>query len=130
MFGFLKRLMTHADSRSSTMDPWVLSEDEQLIDDVGVYTYDKMEHVKVDVKRRKFIFKGGKKLSINQVAERLHQANTDMPLELIEDAVMEWLTEASMPDDLADGDAEDQWIHQTEAWVEAHTEKRDTSVYG
>lgn len=124
MFGFLKRLMTHADTRSSTMDPWALSEDEQLIDHVGVYTYDELEHVKVDIKRRKFIFKGGKKLSINQVAERLHQANTDMPLELIEDAVMEWLTEASMPDDLADGDAEDQWIHHTEAWVEAHSKKR------
>lgn len=58
-----------------------------------------------------------------------HQANTDMPLELIEDAVMEWLAEASMPEDLDDGDAEDEWIHQTNAWVEAHSEKRDAFVY-
>ncbi len=130
MFGLLKRLMARADSKALTIDPWVLSEEEQLIDDVGVYTYDALERVKVDVKRHKFVWKGGKKLSINQVAERLHQANTDMPLELIEDAVMQWLTEASMPDNLADGDAEDDWIHQTEAWVEAHTEKRDTKVYG
>lgn len=130
MFGFLKRLLLKTDSTPSTVDPWSLSEDEQLIDDVGVYTYDALEHVKLDIKRHKFIWKGGKKLSIDQVAERLHQAKPDMPLELIENDVMEWLGEASMPEDLADGDEEERWQNQIEAWVDAHTEKRKSSVYG
>jgi len=130
MFGFLKRLLLQTDSTPSTVDPWALSEDEQLIDDVGVYTYDALEHVKVDIKRRKFIWNGGKKLSIDEVAVRLHQAKPDMPLELIENDVMEWLGEASMPEDLADGDEEERWQNQIEAWVDSHAEKRESSVYG
>ncbi len=123
MFGFFKRKLTPSANDMTSSDPWTLSEDEQLEDDVGVYTYDALERIKVDVKRRKFIWKGGKKLSIEQVAERLHKAKPDMPLEYIEDAVIGWLEEASMPGDLDDGDAEHEHQERIEAWIEAHNEK-------
>lgn len=128
MFSFFKR-KAHADSTSAStpMCPWELTEDEQLLDQIGEYTYAKLEKMKVDLKLEKFKAKDGKALSIGQVAQQLHQAKPHMPLHHIEDSVMSWLEEAYEPEGITDGDMEEAVQLKIEAWLEAYEETRQTS---
>ncbi len=50
-----------------------------------------------------------------------------MPIQYIEDSVMSWLEEAYMPDDITDGDEEEEAQMKIEAWLEAHEEARQAS---
>lgn len=131
MFGFFTR-KAHADTTpaSTPMNPWELSEDEQLLDQIGEYTYAKLEKMKVDLKHETFKAKDGNALSISQVAQRLHQAKPHMPLHHIEDSVMSWLEEAYEPEGIIDGDMEEAAQLKIEAWLEAHEEARQLSEIG
>ena len=84
MFSFFKR-KAHAESNATvpSISMWELSEEQQLLDQIGDYMYAKLEAMKVDLKRRKFKGKDGKALSIGQVAQRLHKAKPHMPIQYI-----------------------------------------------
>lgn len=127
MFSFFKREATDAVSAASSISPWELSEDEQWLDQIGEYTYSKLEGLKVNLKQRKFIWRGGRALDIGQVAKRLHKSRPDMPVDLIEDSVMSWLEEAYEPEGITDGDMEEQAQLDIEAWLEAHDDARQVS---
>lgn len=127
MFSFFKREATDAVSAASSISPWELSEDEQWLDQIGEYTYSKLEGLKVNLKQRKFIWRGGRALDIGQVAKRLHKSRPDMPVDLIEDSVMSWLEEAYEPEGITDGDMEEQAQLEIEAWLEAHDDARQVS---
>lgn len=127
MFSFFKRKATDAVSAASSISPWELSEDEQWLDQIGEYTYSKLEGLKVNLKQRKFIWRGGRALDIGQVAKRLHKSRPDMPVDLIEDSVMSWLEEAYEPEGITDGDMEEQAQLDIEAWLEAHDDARQVS---
>ena len=43
-----------------------------------------LDHVDVDARKRKIVWTDGKRLSIEEVAERLHAEHPDMPRDLIE----------------------------------------------
>lgn len=131
MFGFFKR-KTHTESTDTDVpsSPWELSDDEELLDQIGEYTYARLDAQKVNLQRRKFIWKDGKALDIGQVAQRLHKAKPRMPVHHIEDAVMSWLEEAYEPEGIIDGDMEEAAQLKIEAWLEAHEESRVTSEYG
>ncbi len=131
MFSFFKRKTRIEPTPTvSSVGMWELSEEDALLDQIGVYTYDKLDTLKVDLKRRKFIWKDGKALSIDQVARRLHKAKSHMPVEDIEDSVMSWLVEAYEPEGITDGDMEEEAQLKIEAWLEAHEETRQTSEIG
>ncbi len=131
MFSFFKRKAnTESAPPASSMGMWELSEDEQLLDQIGEYTYAKLEAMKVDLERRKFKSKDGKALSIGQVAQRLHKTKPHMPIQYIEDSVMSWLEEAYMPEDITDGDEEEEAQMKIEAWLEAHEEARQDTETG
>jgi hypothetical protein len=128
MFSFFKRKSpTESTPVASSMSPWELSEDEQLLDQIGEYTYAKLKRMKVNLNRRKFKDKEGRALSIGQVAQRLHKAKPHMPLHHIEDSVMSWLEEAYEPEGITDGDMEEEAQLKIEAWLEAHDQARQTS---
>ncbi len=128
MFSFFKRkARTEPTPTVSPASMWELSEEDELLDQIGVYTYDKLETLKVDLKRRKFIGKDGKALNIDQIAQRLHKAKPHMPVEDIEDSVMSWLVEAYEPEGITDGDMEEEAQLQVEAWLEVHEETRQPS---
>lgn len=131
MFNFFKRKPS-AESTQTTppLGMWQLSEDEQLLEEIGEYTYDRLERMKVDLKRRKFRDKDGKKYDIGQIAQRLHAAKPNMPTEDIEVSVMSWLEEAYEPEGITDGDQEEQAQLQIEAWLESHEEARQESETG
>ncbi len=81
----------------------------------------------MDLEHRKFIWKKGKALSIDQVAQRLHTAKPHMPVDDIEDSVTSWLEEAYLPDDITDGDEEERILMQVQGWLEAHEVTRQIS---
>ncbi len=128
MFSFFKRKASAESTPTiAPMSPWELSEEDQLLEEIGEYTYAKLEKVGVDLEHRKFIWKKGKALSIDQVAQRLHTAKPHMPVDDIEDSVTSWLEEAYLPDDITDGDEEERILMQVQGWLEAHEVTRQIS---
>ena len=128
MFSFFKRKASAESTPTiAPMSPWELSEEDQLLEEIGEYTYAKLEKVRVDLEHRKFIWKKGKALSIDQVAQRLHTAKPHMPVDDIEDSVTSWLEEAYLPDDITDGDEEERILMQVQGWLEAHEVTRQIS---
>ena len=53
--------------------------------------FDALQHASVDARQRKIVWADGKRLSIEQSAERIHAGHPDMPRELIETHVVGWL---------------------------------------
>jgi len=128
MFNFFKRKAhTQPATEVAPLGPWELSEKDKLLEEIGAYTYDKLETLRVDLKARKFIWKNGDALSIDQLAQRLQKAKPNMPVDDIEDSVTDWLGEAYLPDDITDGDEEERVILEVQAWVEAHQQSRQIS---
>jgi len=50
-----------------------------------------LEHVDVDARQRKIVWADGKRLSIQQSAERIHAGHPGVPRDLIETHVLGWL---------------------------------------
>ena len=53
--------------------------------------FDALEHAGVDARQRKIVWADGKRLSIEQSAERIHAEHPDVPRDLIETHVLGWL---------------------------------------
>ena len=53
--------------------------------------FDALEHAGVDARQRKIVWADGKRLSIEQSAERIHAGHPDVPRDLIETHVLGWL---------------------------------------
>ena len=53
--------------------------------------FDALEHAGVDARRRKIVWADGKRLSIEQSAERIHAEHPGVPRDLIETHVLGWL---------------------------------------
>ena len=53
--------------------------------------FDALEHAGVDAGQRKIVWADGKRLSIEQSAERIHAGHPGMPRDLIETHVLGWL---------------------------------------
>ena len=53
--------------------------------------FDELNQADVDPKERKIVWTDGKRLSIEESAERLHADHPDIPRDLIEDHVFGWL---------------------------------------
>ena len=125
MFNFFKR---RQQSGQSSNTPWD-DPDFDLYEQVSEHTYDVLDRQarRVDSKRRKFVWRDGSKLSIRQVASRLHAAKPDMPLELIDRCVTEWLEEAYEPK--ANDDEKLEKIElRIEAWIEDHQASEQTAI--
>ncbi len=117
MFSFFKR--KERQTQTPRLGPWELSQDEQLLDQIGEYTYDTLDALKVNLKRRKIIWKDGKALNIDEVAQRLHETQPRMPVSDIEGSVISWLEEAYDPPGITDGDMEEEVQLEIEAWLQA-----------
>ena len=53
--------------------------------------FDALEHAGVDARHRKIVWADGKRLSIEQSAERIHAGHPGVPRDLIETHVLGWL---------------------------------------
>lgn len=69
---------------------WMVSPDGQAAGEVSGLVFATLENASVDAKRRKIIWADGKRLSIEQSAERIHAEHPDTPRELIELSLCSW----------------------------------------
>ena len=81
-----------------------------------------LDHVDVDATQRKIVWTDGKRLSIEEAAERLHAEHPDIPRDLIEIHVVGWL-ENCAPESYTDEQMEefDQFM---EPWLGDYERKR------
>jgi hypothetical protein len=79
-------------------------------------------HVDVDARQRKIVWTDGKRLSIEEAAERLHAEHPDMPRDLIETHVFGWL-ENCAPESYTDEQME-EFDQLMEPWLEDYERKR------
>jgi hypothetical protein len=70
---------------------WMVSPDGQVAGEVSDLVFATLENVGVDARRRKIIWADGKRLSIEQSAERIHAQHPDTPREPIETHLCSWL---------------------------------------
>ena len=81
-----------------------------------------LDHVDVDARQRKIVWTDGKRLSIEEAAERLHADHPDMPRDLIETHVFGWL-ENCAPESYTDEQME-EFDQLMEPWLEDYERKR------
>ena len=67
---------------------WMDAPEGQQSIEVFDLVFDTLEHASVDAKQRKIVWADGKRLSIEQSAERIHAEHPDVPRELIETHVL------------------------------------------
>src|SRR5271166_973704 len=81
-----------------------------------------LDHVDVDASQRKIVWTDGKRLSIEEAAERLHAEHPDIPSVLIETHVFGWL-ESCAPESYTDEQME-EFDQLMESWLEDYERKR------
>jgi hypothetical protein len=81
-----------------------------------------LDSVDVDARQRKIVWTDGKRLSIEEAAERLHAEYPDMPRDLIETHVFGWL-ENCAPESYTDEQME-EFDQLMEPWLEDYERTR------
>lgn len=69
---------------------WMASPDGQAAGEVSGLVFATLENANVDAKGRKIIWPDGRRLSIEQSAERIHAEHPDRPRELIGISLRSW----------------------------------------
>jgi len=70
---------------------WMDAPEGQLSIEALDLVFDALEHAGVDARQRKIIWADGKRLSIEQSAERIHAGHPDVACDVIETHVLGWL---------------------------------------
>jgi hypothetical protein len=95
----------------------------QLSDEVREVTWQILEEVDVDAADRKLIWDDGKRLSIDESVQRIHQEYPEYPVDLIEARVVSWL-EMEFTPEVWTQDQMDELDRLTEEWVDDHNGQR------
>ena len=95
----------------------------QLSDEVREVTWQILEEVDVDAADRKLIWDDGKRLSIDESVQRIHQEYPEYPVDLIEARVVSWL-EMEFTPEVWTQDQMDELDRLTEEWVDDHNSQR------
>ena len=83
--------------------------------------FDALEHAGVDSRRRKIVWADGKRLSIEQSAERIHAEHPGVPRDLIETHVLGWL-EGCAPESYSERQLE-ELDRLIEPWLDDYERK-------
>jgi hypothetical protein len=95
----------------------------QLSDEVREVTWQILDEVDVDAADRKLIWDDGKRLSIDESVQRIHQEYPEYPVDLIEARVVSWL-EMEFTSEVWTQDQMDELDRLTEEWVDDHNGQR------
>lgn len=95
----------------------------QLSDEVREVTWQILEEVDVDAADRRLIWDDGKRLSIDESVQRIHQEYPEYPVDLIEARVVSWL-EMEFTPEVWTQDQMDELDRLTEAWVDDYNSQR------
>ena len=95
---------------------WMDSSEGELSIHAHDLVFAPLENADVDPRRRKIAWDDGKRLSIEQSAERIHAEHPDVPRDLIETHVVGWL-ESCAPESYSERQLE-ELDHLTEQWLD------------
>ena len=127
MFGLFKRrqpVTLDLDTASiEAMFDEANSPEEREYERISEHTSDLLDTLKVDVKRRKFIWKDGTQLSIIELTQRIHDAEPSMPVDEIDACVTNWLEGAYWPEGISEAKMEKLQV-KIEHWLEQHENER------
>lgn len=131
MFGFFKRrkpvtLELDAATIEAMFDE-ANSPEEREYERISEHTSDLLDTLKVDVKRRKFIWKDGTALSIVELTQRIHDIEPSMPVEVIDECVTHWLEQAYWPEGVSEARMEKLQL-KIENWIEEHENEREELI--
>ena len=87
--------------------------------------FDELDHADVDPRERKIVWTDGKRLSIEESAERLHADHPDIPRDLIEEHVFGWL-ENCAPESYSEQQME-EFDRLMQPWLEDYERKLRTT---
>jgi hypothetical protein len=102
---------------------WMDSPEGQLADDVREFTWQSLQHVDVDARDRKLLWDDGKRLSIDESVQRIHDGYPEYPRDMIEDKVIAWLEMEFAPESYSRAQL-DELDRLTEAWIDDHNGQR------
>lgn len=91
----------------------------ELTDEVREFTWQSLQNVDVDTANRKLIWDDGKRLSIDESVQRIHQEYPEYPLDLIEENVIVWLEGEFAPESYS-REQLDELDRLTEVWIDDH----------
>ena len=85
-----------------------------------------LETTDVDAKKRKIIWKDGKRLSIPESVQRIRADHPDFPPELIEEHLTGWLEMEFAPPDYSEAQL-DELDRLTKKWIEDHERQAEAT---
>ena len=77
---------------------WYESEEERYADEVGDLIAIDLEHVKIDTRRRKLIFKKNEQLDLGKSLKRLQSIHKDVDRQVLESELLFWVEQHSEPE--------------------------------
>jgi len=92
---------------------------EEELERIGEYLEERLERVKVDARRRKFVLAKGRALGIAELARTIHKEQPDMALDDIEQCVTDWLEQSYWPEGVSEAQM-GKLQTRIEDWVEDH----------
>ena len=119
-----KRSTKHPVENSSFIDDfveWMGSSKGELSIHAHDLVFDTLENADVDPRQREIVWDDGKRLSIEQSAERIHAEHPDVPRDLIEIHVVGWL-ESFAPESYSERQLE-RLDRLTEPWLDDYERK-------
>jgi len=121
MFGLFNRKPREVDQPiSGAMFDEIEQEHEELMVRISDYIDGRLGRMKVDVRRRRFVTRSGKAMDIGALARSVHKKKPDMPIDDIEQCVVDWLEQSYCPEGLSEEETEklewrvERWIGQLE----------------
>ena len=105
---------------------WMVSPDGQVAGEVSDLVFATLESAGVDARRRKIIWPDGKRLSIEQSAQRIHAQHPDMSRELIETHLCSWL-EHCVPESYSERQL-DELDRLVGPWIRDHERKSHAAI--
>ena len=95
----------------------------QLADEVREVTWQLLEKVDVDARKRKLIWEDGRRLSIDESGQCIHALCPEYPVDLIEGRLISWLEGEFAPKSYSQEQL-DELDQLTEKWVDDHNGQR------
>lgn len=102
---------------------WLDEPELELNDEVRELAWEALQNADVDAANRRIIWDDGKRLSIDESVQRIHQKYPEFPLDLIESKVIVWLEGEFAPESYS-REQLDELDRLTAAWIDDHDRGR------
>lgn len=102
---------------------WLDEPELDMNDEIRELAWEALQNADVDAANRRIIWDDGKRLSIDESVQRIHEQYPEFPLDLIESKVIVWLEGEFAPE----GDSREQMDELdrlTAAWIDDHDRGR------